>query len=404
MKSASGIETPMVKVPHALSWSALTTARPEPGEGDDDDEEDGDGGRRRRRPGHLLAGDVGERAAATAGRGPENDEVVDRARQADAGDEPDQPGSVAELRGQDRTDEGTGPCDGREVMAEEDEPVCRVIVVAVVPNVVRRRHAAVVERHDPRRDERAVIAVRDHQDAEDRKNEVQGPHRGESSKTAGTSVAALASMAPMKSLSLYSLALDAALAFPSTSLAQHRAAISAATKCSTRNFDFQVLKTDHFDIYYYQEEEQAARMAARMAERWYARLSHSSQPRPQRPAAVDPVCERSALPPDQRDRRRDRRGHRRRDRGIQAADRPAVCRSDRSPPITCSATSWSTPFSTTSPAPTSAPAHAGALALAALVHRGHGRISLGRTRRPAYGDVDAGSGPARKAAGHRRSR
>src|SRR6187397_1961201 len=38
-------------------------------------------------------------------------------------------------------------------------------------------------------------------------------------------------------------------------------------------FKFKVLKTDHFDIYYYEEEAQAARIAARMAERWYARLS-----------------------------------------------------------------------------------------------------------------------------------
>ena len=38
-------------------------------------------------------------------------------------------------------------------------------------------------------------------------------------------------------------------------------------------FKFQVLKTEHFDIYFYPEEEAAARMTARMAERWYARLS-----------------------------------------------------------------------------------------------------------------------------------
>src|SRR5215210_4224745 len=37
--------------------------------------------------------------------------------------------------------------------------------------------------------------------------------------------------------------------------------------------DFRVLKTDHFDIYYYAEEEQATRHAARMAERWYTRFS-----------------------------------------------------------------------------------------------------------------------------------
>jgi Tol biopolymer transport system component len=33
------------------------------------------------------------------------------------------------------------------------------------------------------------------------------------------------------------------------------------------------LKTEHFDIYYYPEEEAATRMVARMAERWYGRLS-----------------------------------------------------------------------------------------------------------------------------------
>lgn len=44
-------------------------------------------------------------------------------------------------------------------------------------------------------------------------------------------------------------------------------------KVQYRDFDFKVLKTEHFDIYYYPEEETAARLAARMAERWYGRLS-----------------------------------------------------------------------------------------------------------------------------------
>lgn len=39
------------------------------------------------------------------------------------------------------------------------------------------------------------------------------------------------------------------------------------------SFDFQVLKTEHFDIYHYPEEQEAAEMAARMAERWHARLT-----------------------------------------------------------------------------------------------------------------------------------
>jgi Tol biopolymer transport system component len=37
--------------------------------------------------------------------------------------------------------------------------------------------------------------------------------------------------------------------------------------------DFRVLQTEHFDLHYYAEEEQATRHAARMAERWYARFS-----------------------------------------------------------------------------------------------------------------------------------
>jgi Tol biopolymer transport system component len=78
-------------------------------------------------------------------------------------------------------------------------------------------------------------------------------------------------MARMKSLSLYSLALVVSLALPSTSLAQ--GGYFGGNKVQYRNFKFQVLKTDHFDIYYYPEEEPAARMAARMAERWYARIS-----------------------------------------------------------------------------------------------------------------------------------
>ena len=44
-------------------------------------------------------------------------------------------------------------------------------------------------------------------------------------------------------------------------------------KVQYRDFKFQVLKTEHFDIHFYPEEEAAARMAARLAERWYARIS-----------------------------------------------------------------------------------------------------------------------------------
>ncbi len=44
-------------------------------------------------------------------------------------------------------------------------------------------------------------------------------------------------------------------------------------KVQYEDFDFQVLKTEHFDVYYYEAERDAAVEAARMAERWYARQS-----------------------------------------------------------------------------------------------------------------------------------
>jgi Tol biopolymer transport system component len=43
-------------------------------------------------------------------------------------------------------------------------------------------------------------------------------------------------------------------------------------KVHYRSFDFQVLKTDHFDIYFYESERPGVDIAARMAERWRVRL------------------------------------------------------------------------------------------------------------------------------------
>ena len=44
-------------------------------------------------------------------------------------------------------------------------------------------------------------------------------------------------------------------------------------KVAYEDFEFRILATEHFDIYYYAQEERAARIAARLAERWYARFS-----------------------------------------------------------------------------------------------------------------------------------
>ncbi len=44
-------------------------------------------------------------------------------------------------------------------------------------------------------------------------------------------------------------------------------------KVQYENFDFKVIQTEHFDVYYYDREREAALDAARMAERAYAKLS-----------------------------------------------------------------------------------------------------------------------------------
>lgn len=44
-------------------------------------------------------------------------------------------------------------------------------------------------------------------------------------------------------------------------------------KVQYETFDFKVLTTEHFRVYFYPAEREAAEQAARMAERWYARLS-----------------------------------------------------------------------------------------------------------------------------------
>src|SRR3954449_115130 len=43
-------------------------------------------------------------------------------------------------------------------------------------------------------------------------------------------------------------------------------------KVQYKKLEFQVLKTEHFDIYYYPEERDGIDVAARLAERWHARL------------------------------------------------------------------------------------------------------------------------------------
>ena len=69
---------------------------------------------------------------------------------------------------------------------------------------------------------------------------------------------------PLAILPVFLLLLSAAPAH-----AQH----FGRNKVQYKEFKFEVLKTDHFDVYFYDEERESAARVGRMAERWYARLS-----------------------------------------------------------------------------------------------------------------------------------
>ena len=77
-------------------------------------------------------------------------------------------------------------------------------------------------------------------------------------------------MAGLRRIGLWCLILAVALGpLAPTAEAQY----FGRNKVQYRSFEFQVLETEHFDVHYYDEERVAAEQAARMAERWYARLS-----------------------------------------------------------------------------------------------------------------------------------
>ncbi len=52
-----------------------------------------------------------------------------------------------------------------------------------------------------------------------------------------------------------------------------RAQYYGRNKVQYQKFDFKIMKTRHYDIYFYLQDEQTVKLAALMAERWYARLS-----------------------------------------------------------------------------------------------------------------------------------
>jgi Tol biopolymer transport system component len=79
-----------------------------------------------------------------------------------------------------------------------------------------------------------------------------------------------ASLSPALRLLTPAVLALAAVAVSETSLS---AQYFGRNKVQYETFDFQVLRTENFDVYYYPSEQVATRDAARMAERWYSRLS-----------------------------------------------------------------------------------------------------------------------------------
>ena len=108
----------------------------------------------------LLARHLAERLAVAAHGRCEDDEVLNRAAEHDADDDPDGAGQIAELRGERGPDERAGAGDRREMVAEDD-PAIRRHEVAPVVEPLRRRRTLGVEREDLGGDQLAVEAVGD---------------------------------------------------------------------------------------------------------------------------------------------------------------------------------------------------------------------------------------------------
>jgi hypothetical protein len=75
-------------------------------------------------------------------------------------------------------------------------------------------------------------------------------------------------------------------AFPALVPGEAQAQYFGRNKVEYMDFDFRILATEHFDIYYYEREERAARIAAQLAERWYARIALALRHRLERRQAL----------------------------------------------------------------------------------------------------------------------
>ena len=162
---------------HLLAAEGFDDDEAEAGERNHHDEEDRQGDDDRRGFAELGEGDLGERLAAAPHRRRQHEHVLHRAGQTDADDEPEQAGHVAVLDRQHGADERAGAGDSREVMAEQDPLVGRMVVLPIV-EFVRGRLLEIVEHRHLRGQEGAVVAIRDGEDAQDAQQERHGAQDG----------------------------------------------------------------------------------------------------------------------------------------------------------------------------------------------------------------------------------
>src|SRR4026207_6749 len=78
----------------------------------------------------------------------------------------------------------------------------------------------------------------------------------------------------VRSLALVSSVLAILITSASVASAQY----FGRNKVQYKDFKFEVLKTEHFDIYYHPSAREGIDIAARMAERWHARLTRLLEP------------------------------------------------------------------------------------------------------------------------------
>ncbi len=107
---------------------------------------------------NLLARHLPQRFSVPANGCEENDEVLHRAAQHRADNDPQRARKISELRGKDRADERSGAGNGGKMMSEDD-PFIGGFVIVTVAQPFRWSGAPVVQRHHAHRDEPGIETI-----------------------------------------------------------------------------------------------------------------------------------------------------------------------------------------------------------------------------------------------------